>query len=66
MLSIKVKAIPIKKIIVVVSMHVSFCRFEPMHDERVLGRCVSCAVPHDDYDNGPERRCPSCRFLLGP
>jgi DNA-directed RNA polymerase subunit RPC12/RpoP len=39
-------------------------RFEPMHDKRVVGQCAACGAPHDDYDNGPEQRCPGCRFLL--
>lgn len=39
-------------------------RYEPWHDDTVVGRCDRCARPWDNYDNGPEARCQTCRVLL--
>jgi predicted sulfurtransferase len=47
-------------------------RTDPHHhkDNTVVGRCVVCHCPHDDYDNGQaplegsEARCVNCRILL--
>jgi len=39
-------------------------RYEPWHDDRVVGRCDGCGCAWDDYDNGPEVHCPTCRVLL--
>jgi len=39
-------------------------RYEPRHDGSVVGKCDGCNQPWDDYDNGPEARCASCRVLL--
>ncbi|CAK0824910.1 unnamed protein product [Prorocentrum cordatum] len=39
-------------------------RYEPTHDGCVTGRCDGCGSPWDDYDNGPEARCQTCRVLM--
>lgn len=39
-------------------------RYEPWHDDRVVGQCSDCGQPWDDYDNGPEVHCHICRVLL--
>lgn len=39
-------------------------RYEPWHDDTVVGRCDGCGQPWDNYDNGPEARCETCRTLL--
>jgi predicted sulfurtransferase len=46
-------------------------RTDPVHGIGIVGRCVVCTAPHDDYDNGHapasgtgEARCTSCRVLL--
>jgi len=46
-------------------------RVDPVHGSvSVIGKCMICGVPHDDYDNGhapseaKEARCNNCRMLL--
>eukprot|EP00927_Polykrikos_kofoidii_P082040 TRINITY_DN8043_c0_g1_i1.p1 TRINITY_DN8043_c0_g1~~TRINITY_DN8043_c0_g1_i1.p1 ORF type:complete len:204 (+),score=24.91 TRINITY_DN8043_c0_g1_i1:1074-1685(+) len=39
-------------------------RYEPIHDDTVVGRCDCCQSPWDDYDNGEEVHCEECRVLL--
>lgn len=45
-------------------------RTDPQHNGTVIGRCVACEKPHDDYDNGQgpsdhcESRCFQCRILI--
>ena len=45
-------------------------RTDPRVGEGVVGRCVRCHTPHDDYDNGAspsqeqEARCVKCRVLV--
>jgi predicted sulfurtransferase len=45
-------------------------RTDPRVSNDVVGRCLLCGVPHDDYDNGAapceeqEARCQKCRVLL--
>eukprot|EP00934_Nitzschia_sp_Nitz4_P002145 Nitzschia sp. Nitz4//scaffold59_size112058//39699//40970//NITZ4_004106-RA/size112058-processed-gene-0.40-mRNA-1//1//CDS//3329555114//2145//frame0 len=45
-------------------------RTDPVHFGAVVGTCISCSKPHDDYDNGhapsenKEARCHTCRMLV--
>lgn len=45
-------------------------RVDPHHGNTVVGRCLLCQQPHDDYDNGhapsqgKETRCCHCRSLI--
>jgi len=45
-------------------------RTDPIHFGKIVGRCLVCDQPHDDYDNGhapsknKEARCNQCRMLV--
>jgi predicted sulfurtransferase len=46
-------------------------RIDPIHScSDMVGRCLLCSAPHDDYDNGhapvegKETRCNTCRILI--
>lgn len=45
-------------------------RTDPIHNGRVVGQCLVCQKPHDDFDNGAppcanqEARCWNCRVLI--
>jgi predicted sulfurtransferase len=45
-------------------------RTDPMQESTVVGHCLVCLKPHDDYDNGhapaagKEARCWNCRILI--
>lgn len=39
-------------------------RYEPWHDDTIVGRCDGCQCSWDDFDNGEEARCDECRVLL--
>lgn len=45
-------------------------RYDPMHSKHVVGKCLVCNAPHDDYDNGnapcldKPARCIECRVLI--
>ena len=45
-------------------------RTDPVHFGEVVGRCIVCDCPHDDYDNGhapkdnKPARCYNCRILI--
>jgi predicted sulfurtransferase len=45
-------------------------RTDPVHFGAIMGTCLVCHTPHDDYDNGhapseqKEARCNTCRMLI--
>mmetsp|Transcript_27189 Transcript_27189/g.62735 ORF Transcript_27189/g.62735 Transcript_27189/m.62735 type:complete len:122 (+) Transcript_27189:175-540(+) len=45
-------------------------RHDPLHNGKVVGTCLVCHQPHDDYDSGAaprqnhESRCWNCRILV--
>lgn len=45
-------------------------RTDPVHSGTIIGKCLVCQTPHDDYDNGhapsdnKEARCNLCRMLI--
>ena len=45
-------------------------RTDPVHFGKIIGKCLVCHTPHDDYDNGhapsenKEARCNTCRMLV--
>ena len=45
-------------------------RYDPLQSNEIVGECLVCHGPHDDYDNGrapcdnKEARCWNCRILI--
>lgn len=45
-------------------------RTDPIQESTIVGQCLVCSKPHDDYDNGhapvagKEARCWNCRILI--